>query len=438
MSPTLRPAPRRFRNTPLRIVQVNSKRADGRVDSYWTVTPLKNEEGKRFRPHFSTKAEAEAEKGRRDRERRLVGLEGSQMSTVLRTEAIQAQRILAPLKASLVEAAKHFVAHMEKSAKASASKTVTEAKDEYLAKLEMAGTKNKARKLAEVSLKNIRCRMNIICNGLEGNKEVPILGGLRLPSVSHVEINEFLENLPMRSQTVAHYRAQIHNFFEFARVKGWVADNPVRQLGRTRRDKSGEEARILTVDQAQQLLDAASNSPLNRVLVPRIALGLFLGLRPGEATNMRWENIDFSKGHVNVQGMGSKKRQQRYVELNPTAGAWLLKYRSAHGRIFNDKEPAVRREWDKIRMDCGWKLSEYPTKEDEFEHNVLRHSFGSYMLAKTQSREKTIELMGTSPTTFANHYRVAMPLDWAGKYWAILPEGFSHPAPTRQKKIKKS
>jgi hypothetical protein len=43
------------------------------------------------------------------------------------------------------------------------------------------------------------------------------------------------------------------------------------------------------------------------------------------------------------------------------------------------------------------------------------------MLAKTQSREKTIELMGTSPITFANHYRVAMPPDWAGKYWKILP-----------------
>jgi integrase len=421
MSPTPRPPSRRFRNTPFRVVQIKSKRADGRIDSYWTVTPLRNEEGKRFRPHFPTKAEAEAERGRRERERRLVGMEGSQMSTSLRTEAVQAQRILAPLKASLLEAARHYAAHMERSAKASASKTVTEAKDEYLAGLERAGVRNKDTKLADVSLKNIRCRMNILCNGLEGHKEVPALGGLKLPVVSHVEINEFLENLPMRSVTVAHYRAQIHNFFEFARVKGWVADNPVKQLGRTRRVKSGEEARILTVDQAQQLLDAAANSPLARVLVPRIALGLFLGLRPGEAKNMRWENIDFSKGHVNVRGMGSKKRQQRYVELNPTARAWLWKYRSAQGRIFDPDESGIRREWDKIRKDCGWSFSVFPTKEDEFEHNVLRHSFGSYMLAKTQSREKTIELMGTSPITFANHYRVAMPPDWAGKYWKILP-----------------
>ena len=434
MSPNISAPARRFKNTPLRVVQINSKRAYGRVESYWTVTPLRNEEGKRYRPHFTTKAEAEAECGRQERTRKLFGLEGSQMSIALRIEAIQAQRILAPHRANLLTAAKHYATHLEKAAKASASKTIAEAKDEYLAGLESAGARNKDTKLADVSLKNIRCRMNILCNGLEGHKEVPALGALKLPAISHIEINEFLENLPMRSVTVAHYRAQIHNFFEFARVKGWVADNPVKQLGRTRRAKSGEEARILTVDQTQQLLDAASNSPFARVLVPRIALGLFLGLRPGEAANMDWKAIDFAKRHVNVRGKTSKKKQQRYVELNPTAKAWLWKYRSAQGRIFDPEEPQVRREWDKIRMDCGWKLCDYPTKEDEFEHNVLRHSFGSYMLAKTQSREKTIELMGTSPVTFADHYRVAMPPDWAEKYWAILPDNSSHPKAKTPKK----
>lgn len=437
MSPTLRPAPRRFRNTPLRVVQVNSKRADGRVDSYWTVTPLKNEEGKRFRPHFPTRAEAEAERGRRERERKLVGLEGSQMSTALRMEAVQAQRILAPLRTSLVEAAKHYVAHMEKSAKASASKTMTEAKDEYLAKLEKAGTQNKDRKLAEVSLKNIRCRMNIICNGLEGNKEVPILGGFKLPSVSHVEINEFLENLPMRSQTVAHYRAQIHHFFEFARKKGWVDANPVKQLGRSERVKSGEGVRILSIEQAEELLEAAVNSPQAGVLVPRLALGLFLGLRPGEAENLLWENVDFATGFVKVAKMSGKKKQERWVPINQTAKAWLLKYRRAKGPVFYLDRNLIRRSWDRLRKECGWAFSSFPTKENEFEHDVLRHSFGSYMLALTQNREKTVEIMGTSLATFAKHYLVTMPSSWAEKYWAILPEDYHNISPTRLKKLKK-
>jgi len=436
MSPTLRPITRRFRNTPLRVVQINSKRQDGRIDSYWTVTPLRNEDGKRYRPHFASKAEAEAEKGRRERERRLFGLEGSQMSTALRVDAIQAQRILAPLKATLLTAAKHYAAHLDKAAESSAAKTVAEAKEEYLAKLGKAKDQKKDTRLAESSLRNIRCRMNVFCNGIEGNSELLGLGELKLPDVSHVELTAFLENLPMRSQTVAHYRAQIHNFFEFVRGKGWVAANPVRHLTRIKRNKAEDGARILSVDQAQQLLDAAVEAPLARILVPRIALGLFLGLRPSEAANMRWEKIDFSNGHVEVEGSTGKKRQQRFVELNPTARAWLCKYRAARGRIFDPEASKVRRAWDSLRKTCGWRLCSFPTKEDEFEHNVLRHCFASYMLAKTQNREKTVELMGTSLVTFANYYRVAMPPDWAKKYWAILPEGASHPNPVRPKKIK--
>ena len=434
MSPNIRAPARRFKNTPLRVVQINSKRADGRVESYWTVTPLRNEEGKRYRPHFTTKAEAEAECGRQERTRKLFGLEGSQMSIALRIEAIQAQRILAPHRANLLTAAKHYATHLEKTAKASASKTVAEVKEDYLTNLEKGGIKNKDRKLAEVSLKNIRCRMNIFCNGIKEQKEVPALGELKLSTISHVEINEFLENLPMRSVTVAHYRAQIHSFFEFARGKGWVTANPVKQLARSRRAKSQEEARILTADQAQELLDAAVESPLARVLVPKIALGLFLGLRPGEAGNMRWEKIDFSKGHVVVEGKTSKKKQQRYVTLNATARAWLWKYRKAEGRIFDPTKSKIRKAWDRLRKKCGWKICSYPTKDDEFEHNVLRHCFGSYMLAQTQNREKTIELMGTSPVTFADHYRVAMPPDWAEKYWAILPDNSSHPKAKTSKK----
>jgi integrase len=360
------------------------------------------------------------------------------MSMALRSEAIQAQHLLAPLGTSLLAAARHYAGYLKEAAKVSASKTVTEAKDEYLAKLEMAGTKNKARKLAEVSLKNIRCRMNIICNGLEGDKEVPILGGLRLPAVSHVEINEFLENLPMRSQTVAHYRAQIHHFFEFARKKGWVDANPVKQLGRSERVKSGEGVRILTIERAEELLEAAVNSPQAGVLVPRIALGLFLGLRPGETENLLWENIDFATGFVKVVKMSGKKRQERWVPINQTAKAWLLKYRRAKGPVFYLDRNLIRRSWDRLRKECGWTFSSFPTKENEFEHDVLRHSFGSYMLALTQNREKTVEIMGTSLATFAKHYLVTMPSSWAEKYWAILPEGFSHPASTRPKKIKKN
>jgi len=415
----LRSSPRRFRNTPLRVVQINSKRADGRVDSYWTVTPLKNEEGKRFRPHFATKAEAEAEKGRRERERRLVGIEGSQMSSALRVDAINAQRILAPLGATLLTAARHYAGYLEKSANSAASKTVDEAKDEYLLDREKEFSK---KEIALVTIRNNRSRMKVISSGLKNNKDLPALGNIRLPDVSHVEIAAFLRNLPFRTQTKAHYRAQIHSFFEYAREKGWVTSNPALQLGRSKKKTEGEGARILKSSQVRDLLDAAEASPLARILVPRLALGLFLGLRPEETARMDWKDIDFAQGHVRVRKTKSKKKQERYVELNPTAKAWLLKYRTAEGPIFSSSQGTIRKAWDKLRKQCGWKFASFPTDDDDFEKNVLRHSFGSYMLAKTQNRARTTELMGTSLSTFASYYRVALPEKSAESYWNILPD----------------
>ena len=219
MSPVLQ-RPRRFRNTPLRVVQVNNKRVDGRIDSYWTITPLKNENGKRFRPHFPTKAEAVAEKERKERERRLVGIEGSQMSSALRVDAIHANQILAPLGSSLLTAARHYADYLSKNALKAASLTLSQAKDEYLKTKEKAvGTKGG---ITAVSFRNIRCRMNVFTNGIIGNKVLPALGGMKLPDITHVEIADFIDNLPYQGQTKAHYRAQIHSFFEFAKRKGFL------------------------------------------------------------------------------------------------------------------------------------------------------------------------------------------------------------------------
>ena len=435
MSPVLQ-RPRRFRNTPLRVVQVNNKRVDGRIDSYWTITPLKNENGKRFRPHFHTKAEAVAEKERKERERRLVGIEGSQMSSALRVDAIHANQILAPLGSSLLTAARHYADYLSKNALKAASLTLSQAKDEYLKTKEKAvGTKGG---ITAVSFRNIRCRMNVFTNGIIGNKVLPALGGMKLPDITHVEIADFIDNLPYQGQTKAHYRAQIHSFFEFAKRKGFlgkvgIVTNPVKELGSIKKESRGEGVRILSVDQTEELLAKAEASRHSRILVPRLALGLFMGLRPDETSRLDWKDIRFSENDIHIRKLRGKRKQERFPTLNPTAKAWLWKYRCAEGPVYSQSAHIIRKAWDKLRKDCGWKICKDAEQEDEFGFDILRHSFGSYMFAKTQDRAKTTELMGTSLSVFAKHYLKPMPSKSAEPYWNILPDPARAKARTPQK-----
>jgi len=259
------------------------------------------------------------------------------------------------------------------------------------------------------------------------------MGCLKIADVGRAEINDFLNSLPFHGQTKAHYRAQLHSLFEFARQRELIDENPVSQLGRIKKKEKGAGVRVLSVAEVEELLEAAEASPLARILVPRIALGLFVGLRPNETKKMKWENIDFNRRDVHVTNE-NKTSQERYVELNKTAYAWLRKYRSV-GLIENATDDVIRRKWNQLRKTLGWKITRIAKGKTDWASNVMRHSFGSYMLGVCDDdRYKVCALMGNSVGTLNKHYRRAIPKQEAEPYWNILPDNTPNPkAKTHQK-----
>ena len=187
------------------------------------------------------------------------------------------------------------------------------------------------------------------------------------------------------------------------------------------------------MDQTEELLAKAEASRHSRILVPRLALGLFMGLRPDETSRLDWKDIRFSENDIHIRKLRGKRKQERFPTLNPTAKAWLWKYRCAEGPVYSQSAHIIRKAWDKLRKDCGWKICKDAEQEDEFGFDILRHSFGSYMFAKTQDRAKTTELMGTSLSVFAKHYLKPMPSKSAEPYWNILPDPARAKARTPQK-----
>jgi len=127
---------------------------------------------------------------------------------------------------------------------------------------------------------------------------VPKLGALRVRSLrpSHVNAltNELLAEGKSRSSAMR-ARSVLKMALHFAEVEGLVNRN-VAALANpvTLRQPSG---RSLDHDQARALLAAADGDPLEAA----IKAMLMLGLRPGEALGLPWDNVDFATGTLAIR-----------------------------------------------------------------------------------------------------------------------------------------
>jgi hypothetical protein len=58
---------------------------------------------------------------------------------------------------------------------------------------------------------------------------------------------------------------------------------------------------------------------------------------------------------------------------------------------------------------------------DEWPHNALRHSYGSYLFAKNKNENTTSAEMGNSPAMVYKHYRAIVKAVDVEKFWNIRP-----------------
>jgi integrase len=145
--------------------------------------------------------------------------------------------------------------------------------------------------------------------------------------------------------------------------------------------------------------------------LPAIVLGAFCGLRPEEIApeernrknGLRWENVLWTKGKVDVPPSVSKTRRRRFAPLTDAALAFLKDWRGASGPVaptarFCHYLPKLKRADKSI----AWKP------------DALRHSFASYRLAILRNIHELSLEMGNSPAMIHTHY-----LDHKHEYEAL-------------------
>jgi len=340
-------------------------------------------------------------------------------------EAAECHKKLSHAGFTLRQATDSFLSMVEKERREKKSRTLSACIQEWL---EGKFAERKSRNGSITSDRTVRLYRS------RARKVESALGHLPVASVTVSHLTGFLEQLQraqFSSVTRNSYRALLYDFFNYCYCKEWRPDNPVMRLPAPTR--KGGPVVILKPAEVEALLDAAESDRCADIIVPVVALGAFAGLRPEEAQQMRWEDIDLgsAKPSLTVHGPTSKSRDDRHVALEPAAVAWLKRYRKAEGPVSGPSSQRFRLAWERVRIAAGW----HPTAKSRqvaeagrkpirpWPADSLRHSFASYWLPIHADRPRLCELMGNSPAVLKKHYRKLVPEQEAARFWKILPEG---------------
>jgi integrase len=223
---------------------------------------------------------------------------------------------------------------------------------------------------------NVRPRTYIGYRELVELHIVPMLGNVKLQKLTPQQLQKLYNQKREEGyapQTVKNIHRVLHRALNDALRWNLVARNICDLVDTPRVPKS--EMQALTGEQAQQFLAAAKDDPFEALYV----LALTTGMRRGELLGLKWDDIDFTHGRLQVQRSIARIGKQgfqvsepktakgrRSIHLTALAVDALKRHRIRQHEIRHAAGPA----WD----DQGWVFCNAVGRPIEA-GNMLRRSF---------------------------------------------------------------
>lgn len=317
----------------------------------------------------------------------------------------EARKVLAE-RGTLVDAAKHYVGHLDRQV---ASKKVSEAVTAFLESREG---------MEESYLKTLRPRLAAFVEFFPPDRLVADLGV--------DDVRRFFGTLKIAPRTLAHNRAHLVALFTFAAYRGWCATNPAEMT--VPQKVTDEEPKILTPAEGEDLLEGCS--PL---IVSGVVLGMFCRLRKVEIELIEWPAVNLKERHVTIGSGVAKTNSRRVVPISENAYKWLKDHAQKSGKVWPEDANLAREHWTLARIQAGFgpffpvsnAVKEAQEGRDDLRPwpgNALRHSSISYRLAEGCDLPKVAYESGNSPSVIQKHYNgLATPAD-AKKWYKIVPK----------------
>ncbi len=237
-----------------------------------------------------------------------------------------------------------------------------------------------------------------------------------LADLSRTEVEAWMASRKVGPCRWNHMRAAICALHKFARRDGLLPAEltPVECMERR---KVVQKVETYTPAELRRLLDAAADIAPD--WLPVLALGAFAGLRPQEVApeprtgywkpGLRWENILWTRGKIDVPAEVAKDGRRRFVPIQPALTAWLAPYARASGFIAPGSTLGRLKAQLMTRAKLEWRA------------DALRHSYASNRLAITKDMAALSLEMGNSPAMIFKHYLDLRHDDEGAEWFAVMP-----------------
>jgi integrase len=180
---------------------------------------------------------------------------------------------------------------------------------------------------------------------------IPNIGKNKLQEIRSIHLHQLYtelkeKGLGARTRQVVH--AILHNAFKNAIREGILSRNPAEAVERPKVEQ--KEIHVLTEEQARQLLLTAAGDR-NEALY---YLALMTGMREGEILGLKWSDVDWNRGVINVQrqlqrvshnGLNFVPLKTRSGKRQIKLGQGMLDRLSAHREKQNIERNAKGDRW---------------------------------------------------------------------------------------------
>lgn len=325
------------------------------------------------------------------------GSNAAAITPTMAEDATLAADLLKPWNASLLEAARAYVADREREV---ASVPVTEATAAFL--LSCDGLRDR-------TIDGYRQ----ICARLDRE-----LGDRLLASITAEDIAKAAQLGNAGTASLNRYRCA-RTFWRWSAKRKWCNEEIFVSVQAPRVSTEGEISLLSIAETSALLAIAEKHYPQ---AVASYALQFFAGIRVEEI--IRLEAAHVSPIGIDLPASVAKKSRRRHITPSPTLAAWLAVY---------PFQPCDR--WHKVNAACrrlaGWevdsRLLKTPPKPTRgaWPQNVMRHTFASYAIAAGVPLDEMLFSFGHTGGTalLRQHYVGRASKKEALAYFAIRPGG---------------
>lgn len=240
------------------------------------------------------------------------------------------------------------------------------------------------------------------------------LSKLRIRDIS----NAYLDTLKaswmkkVSPKTVDHYLSLIHSIFEHAiNSHGIKIENPTRKVKRPEYDN--RKTRFFSHEQAAELLSYLEK-PNTMTVHDQTIMGIYSGMRFSEIKNMKWSDINFDTGLIEIRNTKTSSNRQAYI-TEPIET--MLRRREADPKKdpvhvfrsrFGKDQRHVSATFYRALVELGFNTPGL-ARIDRLDFHSTRHSFGSWLAQEGVSLYEISELMGHQDITQTRRYAKLLP-----------------------------